>query len=123
MSSKSLGNPDTTVLLARALDLCYSVVKLETAPGTVQHEAGELMALLAQFAPFVPEPGTDCRCGSGAVRLRNGQAFCYSCWMGLRSGQGDTSTRILPAQRQNSDAKSLSQGGLTRRSGRNSNIA
>jgi hypothetical protein len=78
-----MANTDSAVLLTRAFDICSSVVNLQIGPSALQGEARELMGLLAQFKPFIPEPGTRCGCGSGAVRLRDGQAFCYSCWMGV----------------------------------------
>jgi hypothetical protein len=74
-------SPDSSVLLARALDVCSCIVNLEFGPSVLQGEARELMWLLAQFEPFIPEPGTLCGCGSGAIRLRNGRGLCYSCWM------------------------------------------
>ena len=78
-----MANPDSTVLLTRALDICSSILNLQYGPSALQDEARELIGLLAQFKPFIPEPGTRCGCGSGAVRLRDGQPFCYSCWMGV----------------------------------------
>jgi hypothetical protein len=74
---------DCTVLLTRALDICSSIVNLQIGPRVLQDEARELMGLLAQFKPCIPEPGTRCGCGSGAVRLHDSQPFCYSCWMGV----------------------------------------
>jgi hypothetical protein len=78
-----MADPDFTVLLERALDICSSGVNLQIGPSALQDEARELMGLLAQFKPYIPEPGTRCGCGSGAVRLRDSQPCCYSCWMGM----------------------------------------
>jgi hypothetical protein len=78
-----MANPDSTVLLTRALDICSSIVNLQIGPSTLQGEARELMGLLAQFKPLIPEPDTRCGCGRGAVRLRDGHPVCYSCWMGV----------------------------------------
>jgi hypothetical protein len=82
-STQPMANPDSIVLLTRAIDICSSVITLELGHRTLQDEARELIGLLAQFKPFIPEPGTRCGCGSGAVRLRDGQSFCYSCWIAL----------------------------------------
>jgi hypothetical protein len=78
-----MANTDSAALLTRAIDICSSVITLKLGPRALQDEARELIGLLAQFKPFIPQPGTRCGCGSGAVRLRDGQPFCYSCWMAL----------------------------------------
>jgi hypothetical protein len=116
-------NPDPMILLSRALEICSSVANLEVGPDNVQGKARELMELLTRFTPFVPEPGTQCRCGRGAVRLRNGQAFCYSCWMGMpQRGQEASggSTMAIDSGRTNTGTAIVE---LTRRLGRRSNIA
>ena len=78
-----MASPDFAALLTRALDVCSSIVNLQIGPSALQGEARELMVLLAQFKPYIPEPDTRCGCGSAAVRLRDGQPFCYSCWMAV----------------------------------------
>ena len=93
-------NPDSSVLLARALDICSFLVNLEIGPNVLQGEARELMGLLAQYEPFIPDPGTRCGCGRGAIRLRHGRGFCYSCWMGWPSQEktsGETGHGVEPA--------------------------
>lgn len=113
MSTQPMANnPDSTVLLTRALDICSSVVNLEIGSSALQGEARELLGLLAQFKPFIPEPGTRCGCGSAAVRFRDGQAFCYSCWMaGPRLSRA---ARLSGGQEETAGtAGGLSQGGLT----------
>jgi hypothetical protein len=88
-----MAEPRITALMELAVDICSSIVHLEVGSTSVQSSAREFLKLAGRFKPFVPEPGTRCGCGSGAVRLRAGRPYCYSCWMAIEAPR-----RFAPAR-------------------------
>ena len=77
-----MANPTTPVLLRLARNMCSTIINLQIGPDALQEDAFELMRLLGGYeASILAPPGYSCRCGSGAMRLRNGEQLCFTCWM------------------------------------------
>lgn len=78
---ESMANPAPAALLRLAQSVCSTIINMQIGSSALQEDARELMGLLMEYKPSIPAPGTRCGCGSGAVRLRDGEPLCFSCWM------------------------------------------
>jgi hypothetical protein len=77
-----MANPTTPVLLRLARNMCSTIINLQIGSDALQKDAFELMRLLGGYeASILAPPGYSCGCGSGAIRLRDGEPLCFTCWM------------------------------------------